>query len=73
MRVLMGSTIAAVVAVALLFGAIVQTVVISEYANSSTAAQHAGFKTETLLAAREGGPAVYGWLYVNPSVRSVER
>lgn len=68
MRVFMGSAIAAVIAATGLFGAISQAVVISQYANSSTARQHAGFKAETLLAAREGGPAVYGWLYVRPAV-----
>lgn len=68
MRVLMGSAIAAVVAVAGLFGAIAQAVVISQYANSSTAAQVADDKTGPLLAAGEGGPVVYGWLYVRPAV-----
>jgi hypothetical protein len=67
MRVLMGSAIAAVVAVTGLFGAIAQTTVVSHYANSSTAAQVADVKTGLLLAARQGGPAVYGSLYVRPT------
>jgi len=70
MRVLLGSTIAAVVAVTGLLGAIAYAVVIGQYANGSAAVQLADVKFGPLLATRDGGPAVYGWLYVRPAVVS---
>jgi hypothetical protein len=66
MRVLIGATIGALIAVVGLVGSIAQSVVIAHGANSSTVARIAEDKTGAVVAAREGGPAVYGWLYVPP-------
>ena len=65
MRMLIGATIAAVIAVVGLFGSIAQSVLIAQRADGSMAARIADDKPRALLAAREG-PAVYGWLYVRP-------
>jgi hypothetical protein len=66
MRVLLGSAIAAMVVVAGLLAGITQAIVVSQYGNGSTPTQIAGHKTDLMFAARQGGPAVYGWLYVRP-------
>ena len=73
MRALFGSAIAAVVAVAgLLFG-VAQSVVIAHHANGATVVQVAHNRTDLVLAAREGAPAVYGWLHVQAPAQTTTR
>jgi hypothetical protein len=68
MRALIGSAIAAAIAVTGLLGAITQAVVIKQYANGSTVAQLADGRTRALLVAREGDPTVYALSYVRRGV-----
>ncbi len=68
MLAVMGSAIAAMVVVAALLGGIAQTIVIAQYGNGSIPAQITDDKTGRLLAARQEGPTVYGWLYVRHAV-----
>jgi hypothetical protein len=68
MRVLLGATIAAAIVMAGFGSGIAQAVLTLRYGNGSPPAQLASANTGPLLAAREGGPAVYGWLYVRPAV-----
>jgi hypothetical protein len=70
MRVLIGSAIAAVLAVAGLLSGVAQSVVVAQRADGSAVAQVADDKTGPVLAAREGGPAVYGWLHVQAPART---
>lgn len=65
MRVFIGSALAAVVAVAGLLGSIAQSVVIAHSAQNSPVTEIAADRTGPLLAARRGGPTVYGWLYAS--------
>jgi hypothetical protein len=68
MRVLLGATIAAVIVMAGFGSGIAQAVLTLRYGNGSPPTQLASANTGPLFAAREGGPAVYGWLYVRPAV-----
>lgn len=69
MRVVLGSVVAAMLALAGLLIAVGQAGLIARYADATPAqrvAANATGPTKT-MATREGGPAVYGWLFVRPT------
>ena len=64
MRVVLGSAVAAMLALSCLLMAIGQVGLIARYANATSVQRLAPDATVStrMIAAREGGPAVYGWL-----------
>jgi hypothetical protein len=64
MRVVLGSAVAATLALSCLLMAIGQVGLIARYANATSVQRLAPDATVStrMIAAREGGPAVYGWL-----------
>jgi hypothetical protein len=69
MRIVLGSVVAAMLTLAGLLMAVGQVGLIARYADATPAQQVMANATSPtkMLAAREGGPAVYGWLFVQPT------
>ena len=64
MRVILGSAVAATLALSCLLMAIGQVGLIARYADATPVQRPIPYATVSprMIAAREGGPAVYGWL-----------
>jgi hypothetical protein len=69
MRVVLGSVVAAMLALAGLLIAVSQAGLAVRYADAIPAQRVATNATSCtkMMAAREGCPAVYGWLFVQPT------